>query len=71
MKAAKIIKIVIWFLLYLASFNISLSMISAPNTIENVLGVFIFVIAIIITFETECFTKIKFKRNDKRTDGYC
>lgn len=35
---SKFIKIAIWFILFMAGLSISLSMISAANTVENLLG---------------------------------
>ena len=46
----------------------SLAMISAPNTIEVIFGLLLFIAAIIVTFKTECLTTIKFGKYDRKTD---
>lgn len=51
MKVTTIVKVVIWFFLYLIIFNTSLAMISAPNTIEVIFGLLLFIAAIIVTFK--------------------
>lgn len=68
MKVTTIVKVVIWFFLYLIIFNTSLAMISAPNTIEVIFGLLLFITAIIVTFKTECLTTIKFGKYDRKTD---
>lgn len=37
----KVFKLVAWFVLFMGLTSWSLSMISAPNTIENIIGIFI------------------------------
>lgn len=54
-----IILITIWFMAFMTAVTYAADMISAANTIENLVGVAILVSAIILTIKTKCFTKIK------------
>lgn len=60
------LKVAIWFVLFMCFLDLGLDMISKPNTIENVIGFFIVVIAIIISIKTKCLTKIKLRKHEKR-----
>lgn len=59
------IKIAIWFILFMALLTLGLNMVSEPNTIENVIGFFIVVIAMYITIKTKCLTKIRLRKHEK------
>lgn len=61
-----LLKLAIWFLLFMCSLDLGLNMISKPNTIENVIGFFIVLIAVIISIKTKCLTKIKLRKHEKR-----
>lgn len=54
----KIIILVVWFIVFMGVSTCSLNMISAPNTIENLLGVAILVIVAYLSFKTECLTNL-------------
>ena len=61
----KILVIALWFVLFILILNLSLSMISASNSIENVIGFLMFVATILISIKTKCLTAIeKFKESD-------
>lgn len=60
------LKLAIWFVLFMCVLDLGLDMISKPNTIENVIGFFIVIIAVIISIETKCLTKIEFRKHEKR-----
>lgn len=61
----KIIILVVWFVMFMGVSTWSLSMISAPNTVENLLGVAILIVVAYLSFKTECLTRIKFKKDDR------
>ena len=65
MKTLTIIKVVVWFILFLALLGVGFEMVSKPNTIENIIGFFIIVTIIIISIKTKCLTTIKFKKHEK------
>lgn len=65
MKTSTIVKLVIWFVLFIALLNVGLEMITVPNTIENVIGLFIVVFIVIITIKTKCLTNLNFKKHEK------
>jgi hypothetical protein len=63
MDTNKIIKIIIWILLIIIFSNVGFNMISAPNTIENIIGIVIIFAIIIITVETNFLTTLTIKKN--------
>ena len=64
MKAEIVAKIAVWFIICIALMTLGLEMISAPNTIENVIGFFMVVITLYLSIRTKCLTAIKFRKND-------
>ena len=62
---SKFIKIAIWFILFMAGLSISLSMISAANTVENLLGCVVLGLVVVISVETKCLTTIKLRKHEK------
>ena len=46
----------------------SLSLISAPDTIENLLGVVVLAGTVALSIKTKCLTEIRFKKNDRGED---
>lgn len=61
----KFVKITVWFILFMAGLSICLSMVSAANTTENVLGGIILGIIVAISVETKCLTTIKLKKHEE------
>lgn len=62
---SKFIKIAIWFILFMAGLSTSLSMISAANTVENLLGCAVLGLVVAISVETKCLTTIKLRKHEK------
>lgn len=62
----RVIIIVTWFIVFMGVSTFLLDMVSTPNTIENLLGVAIFIVVLYLSFKTKCLTGIKFKKNDRR-----
>ena len=60
--------LVVWFVVFMALLTGSLSLISAPNTIENLLGVVILAVTVALSIKTKCLTEIRFKKNDRGED---
>lgn len=48
----------IWLICFIAILNIIMDMVSAANTIENVMGVIIAIVTAFISIKTRCFTII-------------
>lgn len=63
---SKFIKIAIWFILFMAGLSISLSMISAANTVENLLGCVVLGLIVATSVETKCLTTIKLERKHEK-----
>ena len=61
----KYFKILIWFILTMYLITLGLDMVSAPNTIENIIGCLIVFITIYISIKTKCFTDIKIRITKK------
>ena len=51
--------LVVWFVVFMALLTGSLSLISAPNTIENLLGAAVLSGTIAFSIKTECLTEIR------------
>ena len=51
--------LVVWFVGFMALLTGSLSLISAPNTIENLLGVAVLAGTVAFSIKTKCLTTIK------------
>lgn len=64
MKTDIVAKFVAWFVIFIILITLGLEMISAPNTIENVIGFFMVVITLYLSIRTKCLTAIKFRKND-------
>ena len=57
-----IVKVAVWYVIFIILINLGLKMISAPNTIENVIGFFMIVATLYLSIRTKCFTLIKFNK---------
>lgn len=66
MSTKYFIRLCIWGVLFLFLSTTFLSMISAPNTIENIVGFFLLVLLFIITIKTKCLTNLNFKRKHEK-----
>ena len=53
MKAEVVAKFVAWFVIFIILITLGLEMISAPNTIENVIGFFMVVATLYLSVRTE------------------
>lgn len=62
MKAEVVVKLAVWFVIFIILLTLGLEMISAPNTIENVIGFFMVVAISYLSVKTKCLTAIKLKR---------
>ena len=51
--------LVVWFVVFMALLTGSLSLISAPNTIENLLGVAVLASTVAFSIKTKCLTEIR------------
>lgn len=56
----KVIKIAVWLVLIIWGINQSFNMISQADTVENVVGFFLLVAIVLVSYKTRCFTTIKF-----------
>lgn len=66
MKAEVIAKVAVWFVIFIVLLTLGLEMISAPNTIENVIGFFMVVAISYLSVKTKCLTAIKLKRKHEK-----
>lgn len=64
MKAEIVVKVAAWFAIFIVLLTLGLEMISAPNTIENVIGFFMLVATLYLSIKTKCLTTLKFRKND-------
>lgn len=61
-----LIKFVIWFVVFISVLNVSLEMISGPNTLNNIAGVFLLLITVYYSFKTKCLTSITLKQKNEK-----
>ena len=62
MKLSTLLKLTAWLCLFFIGLDLSYYMITIPNTMLNISGVFIFVLTIHLTIKTKCFTNLTTKR---------
>lgn len=55
---AKALILTIWFITTISGLSVCLDMISAANTVENGMGLFLLALLVIISIKTKCFIKI-------------
>ena len=61
-----IVKVAIWFVIFIILITLGLEMISVPNTIENVIGFFMIVATLYLSIRTKCLTTIKLERKHEK-----
>lgn len=61
-----IVKIAVWFVIFITLITLGLEMISVPNTIENVIGFFMIVATLYLSTRTKCLTAIKLERKHEK-----
>ena len=61
-----IVKVAIWYVIFIILINLGLKMISTPNTIENVIGFFMIVATLYLSIKTKCLTTIKLERKHEK-----
>lgn len=61
----KAIKVAMWFIMLMAVLTMGFRMISAPDTMVNIIGVLFLISFIALSVSTKCLTTITFKRNEK------
>lgn len=61
----KFVVLIVWFILLMAGLSIGLSMISAANTVGNLLGCVVLGLVVAISVETKCLTTIKLRKHEK------
>lgn len=57
-----IVKVAVWFVIFIILITLGLEMISVPNTIENVIGFFMVMTVLYLSIRTKCLTIIKFNK---------
>ena len=61
-----IVKVAVWFVIFIILITLGLEMISVPNTIENVIGFFMVVAILYLSVRTKCLTAIKLERKHEK-----
>ena len=57
-----VVKVAVWFVVFIILITLGLEMISVPNTIKNVIGFLMVVIVLYLSIKTKCLTAIKLER---------
>lgn len=55
----------VWLIAFISLFNCGLRMVSAPSSIENIIGFLILVLIVYFSFSTKCLTKFFKKKEEK------
>ena len=61
-----VVKVAVWFVIFIILITLGLEMISVPNTIENVIGFFMIVATLYLSIKTKCLTTIKLERKHEK-----
>ena len=61
-----VVKVAVWFVVFIILITLGLEMISVPNTIENVIGFFMIVTVLYLSIKTKCLTTIKLERKHEK-----
>lgn len=59
-------KVAVWYVIFIILITLGFEMISAPNTIENVIGFFMVVATLYLSIRTKCLTVIKLERKHEK-----
>lgn len=59
-------KVAVWYVIFIILITLGFEMISAPNTIENVIGFFMVVATLYLSIRTKCLTAIKLQRKHEK-----
>ena len=65
----KYFKLFVWFMLTIYLITLGLDMVSVPNTIENIIGCIIVFLTVYVSIKTQCFTNIKIKKKNERSNA--
>ncbi len=63
MKSKELLRLPIWVLSAILVVNMVCNMVNLPDTLMNILGVLLMILFIVVTVNTECFLKLKLKKN--------
>ena len=61
-----VVKVAVWFVVFIILITLGLEMISVPNTIENVIGFLMIVATLYLSIKTKCLTTIKLERKHEK-----
>ena len=61
-----VVKVAVWFVIFIILITLGLEMISVPNTIKNVIGFFMIVTVLYLSIRTKCLTTIKLERKHEK-----
>ena len=61
-----VVKVAVWFVVFIILITLGLEMISVPNTIKNVIGFFMIVATLYLSIKTKCLTAIKLERKHEK-----
>ena len=61
-----VVKVAVWYVIFIILITLGLEMISVPNTIENVIGFFMIVATLYLSIRTKCLTAIKLEKKHEK-----
>lgn len=60
-----VLKVTVWFLLFMIGLTLSLHLVSVASTTLNVIGVIVLSLVVTISIKTKCLTTIKLRKHEK------
>lgn len=61
-----VVKVTVWFVIFIILITLGLEMMSTPNSVENVLGFLLIVVIFYLSIKTKCLTTIKLERKHEK-----
>jgi formate-dependent nitrite reductase membrane component NrfD len=66
MEVKTFILLLVWLIVAIGTVEVSFAMISASDTLANVIGIILLIVGIFVSLKTNCFTKFNRIKNEKR-----
>lgn len=65
MKIKTFVQLLVWLIVALGTVEVSFAMMSASDTLANVIGIILLIVGIFVSVETNCLTKFNRIKNEK------
>lgn len=65
MKIKTFVQLLVWLIVALGTVEVSFAMMSASDTLANVIGIILLIVGIFVSVKTNCLTKFNQIKNEK------